>query len=150
VKFGWINLFGALIVVIMLIPNIVYANRDRGKRTPRAHRAWYVTEQTGRYACIVLMWLPLLVWKFGFGSVGGMLVYLAGNGALLVAYLVVFARFLRRKTPGRALALAALPAGIFLLSGALLRHWLLVIGGAVFAVSHIYITKKDMDAAHFV
>lgn len=30
-KFGWINLFGAAIVVIMLIPNIVYAVKNKNK-----------------------------------------------------------------------------------------------------------------------
>lgn len=36
-------------------------------------------EQIGRYACIIFMWLPLLVWKFGFAIVSELLIYLAGN-----------------------------------------------------------------------
>jgi len=28
-EFGWINLFGAVIVTVMLIPNIVYALRTK-------------------------------------------------------------------------------------------------------------------------
>ena len=30
-EFGWINLFGAVIVIVMMIPNIVYAIRNRDK-----------------------------------------------------------------------------------------------------------------------
>lgn len=30
-KFGWINGFGGLVVIIMLIPNIIYAVKNQGK-----------------------------------------------------------------------------------------------------------------------
>ena len=30
---GWINFFGLIIVVLMLIPNIIYAIRHRGEKT---------------------------------------------------------------------------------------------------------------------
>ena len=69
-----------------------------------------------------------------------MLLYFLGNGVLLVAYWLVFARYMRKKTAKRALVLAILPACIFLLSGLLLRHWLLVGFGLLFAVGHIYVT----------
>jgi hypothetical protein len=68
-EFGWINVFGAVIVVLLLIPNIVYAIKNKGEKNLCANRFMNVVEQIGRYACIVLMWLPLLVWKFGFASV---------------------------------------------------------------------------------
>ncbi len=61
-------------------------------------------EQVGRYACIVLMWLPLLVWKFGFASVLELLLCLGGNGLL---------------------------AGF----------------SSLFAVGHIYVTNKNLEAA---
>ena len=69
-EFGWINLFGAGIVVLIMIPNIIYAVRQKQDEA-QAIIPKYLSacEQVGRYGCIVLMWLPLLVWKFGFGSV---------------------------------------------------------------------------------
>ena len=100
-------------------------------------------EQVGRYACILLMWLPLLVWEFGFASVAAMLLYFAGNGALLAAYWIVFAIYGKKKNTGLAPALAILPACIFLLSGLLLRHWLLVGFACLFAVGHLYVTQKN-------
>ncbi len=141
-EFGWINLFGGVIVLLMLIPNIVYALKNRDEKNLYANRVMNAMEQVGRYGCIVLMWLPLLVWKFGFGSVPEMLLYFQGNGALLVAYWLVFARYMREKTARRALALAVLPACIFLLSGLLLRHWLLAGFALLFAVGHICVTVK--------
>ncbi len=140
---GWINIFGAMIVVLMLIPNIFYAIKNRDERNLCANRFMNVTEQIGRYACIVLMWLPVLVWKFGFASVLEMALYLVCNGMLLIAYWITFALYMRHKTARRALVLAILPACIFLISGVLLRHWLLVVSAVLFAVGHIYVTYEN-------
>jgi hypothetical protein len=93
-EFGWINLFGMAIVLLMLIPNIIYAVRNKHEKNLCTNRFMNVTEQIGRYACIVLMWLPLLVWKFGFASEYGLILYLAGNGALLIAYWILFAIYM--------------------------------------------------------
>ena len=145
--FGWINIFGAIIVVLMLIPNIVYAIKNKGESNLFTNKLMNLIEQIGRYACIILMWLPLFVWKFGFKSVAEMAVYLAGNGILLLAYWIIFAVYMKRKSLGKALALAVIPSCIFLLSGILLGHWLLALFAALFAVGHIYVTVKNAEKA---
>ena len=145
-RFGWINAFGAMFVILLLIPNVIYAFKHKGEKN-RCKNVWMnAAEQIGRYGCIVLMWLPLLVWEFGFADVPPMLLYLAGNGTLLLAYWILFARYFKQKTPALAMTLAVLPACMFLLSGVLLRHWLLVGFAVVFAVGHIYVTKKNISA----
>ena len=145
-EFGWINIFGAVIVILMLIPNIVYAIKNRGEKNLCTNRFMNAAEQIGRYACIVLMWFPLLVWKFGFASVLEMFLYLACSGILLIAYWIAFAIYMKRRSVRLALVLAILPACIFLLCGILLRHWLLVGFAVLFAVGHVYVTYKN--AAH--
>ena len=145
-KFGWINIFGAIIVILMLIPNIVYAIKNKNEKKPCPNRFMNIIEQIGRYACIVLMWLPLAVWKFGFASVFEMVLYMACNGMLLTAYWISFAVYMKRRSVPLALVLAILPACIFLLSGILLRHWLLVGFAVLFAVGHIYVTLKNATA----
>ena len=144
-EFGWINLFGAGIVILMLIPNIVYAIKNKEEKNLCRNRFMNVLEQIGRYACIILMWLPLLVWKFGFDSVFGLMIYLAGNGTLMIAYYIFFIYHIKKKTCKRAVALAVIPTCIFLMSGILLRHWLLVIFSVVFGIAHIYVTIKNAD-----
>lgn len=141
--FGWINVFGAIIVILMLIPNIVYAIKNRNEKNLCTNRFMNVIEQIGRYACIVLMWLPLAVWKFRFASVFELVLYFVCNGTFLVAYWLSFAVYMKRKTVRLALALAILPSCIFLLSGILLRHWLLVGFAGLFGVGHIYVTYKN-------
>ena len=142
-EFGWINVFGAVIVVLMLIPNIVYALKNKGEKNLCANRFMNIVEQVGRYACIALMCLPLLVWKFGFASVLDMMLYMACNGLLLAAYWITFAFYMKRRSVRLALVLAVLPACIFLLSGILLQHWLLAGFAVVFAIGHIYVTYKN-------
>ena len=145
-KLGWINLFGAVIVIIMLIPNIIYAVRNKNQKNLCKNKFMNVIEQFGRYACIVLMWLPLFVREFGFADVTEMIIYLAGNGIMLAVYITVFIFYINKKTVKRAMILTVLPACIFLLSGILLRHWLLVGFAVVFAVGHCYVTKKNAEA----
>ena len=146
-KFGWINVFGAVIVILMTVPNIVYAIKNKDEKNACTNAFMNFIEQIGRYACIVLMWLPLVVWKFGFADVPEMFVYLAGNAILVAAYIAVFITYFKKRTKRRALILAVLPACIFLLSGITLRHWLLVGFAVLFAVGHIYVTQKNSAVA---
>ena len=144
-KFGWINVFGAAFVILMLIPNIAYAFKNKGETNHCSNRFMNIIEQIGRYACIVLMWIPLFVWKFGFLSVLEMALYLAGNAILITVYWFAFAVYMKRKTTVLALVLAVIPSCIFLLSGVLLRHWLLVGFAVMFAVGHIFVTYKNAE-----
>ena len=140
-EFGWINLFGAGIIVLIMIPNIIYAAKQKQDETQiKVPRYLSACEQLGRYGCIILMWLPLLVWKFGFGSVEEFLIYLIGNGVLLLCYYLFWMFYSRKKTLSVAMALAIIPTAIFLLSGILLRHWLLVVAAILFGSAHCMIT----------
>ena len=140
-EFGWINLFGAGIIVLIMIPNIIYAAKQKQDETQiKVPRYLSACEQLGRYGCIILMWLPLLVWKFGFGSVEEYLIYLIGNGVLLLCYYLFWMFYSRKKTLSVAMALAIIPTAIFLLSGILLRHWLLVVAAILFGSAHCMIT----------
>ena len=142
-KFGWINVFGAAIVVLMLIPNIVWAAKNKDEKNLCTNKLMNVIEQAGRYGCIIFMWLPLFVWEFGFESTLEMIAYMALNAALILAYWIAFAVYFKKKSALLALILAIIPACIFLLSGILLRHWLLVCFAILFAIGHIYVTKKN-------
>ena len=140
-EFGWINLFGAGIIVLIMIPNIIYAVKQKQDETQiKVPRYLSACEQLGRYGCIILMWLPLLVWKFGFGSVEEYLIYLIGNGVLLLCYYLFWMFYSRKRTLSVAMALAIIPTAIFLLSGILLRHWLLVVAAILFGSAHCMIT----------
>lgn len=142
-EFGWINGFGAIIIIVMMIPNILFAVKNKDMTNRCDNRMMNVIEQIGRYACLVLMWLPLLVWKFGFRSVFEMFAYIIGSGILLTVYLVIWVLYFKKPTMRTAVSLAVIPTIIFLLCGILLRHWLLVAAALLFGVGHIYVTMKN-------
>lgn len=142
-EFGWINGVGVVIIIIMMIPNIRFAIKNKDMINQCDNRLMNVIEQIGRYACFVLMWFPILVWKFGFQSVFEMLAYIIGSGVLLIVYLVIWVFYFKKPTMKTAAALAVIPTIIFLLCGIILRHWLLVLAALLFGVGHIYVTVKN-------
>lgn len=141
-EFGWINLMGAILVVIMMIPNILYALKATHSEGNSGNKTMELVEQVGRYGCIVLMWLPLFVWKFGFHSVQELLAYIVVNALLLILYMALWTVYFRKRSRRIALALSIIPTLIFLISGILLRHWALVAAALLFAVGHISITAS--------
>lgn len=139
-KFGWINLIGGIIVALMLIPNIIFAIKNKETQHNKANKLIVIAEQIGRYGCMALMVLPLFVWSFGFSPLEFMFVYLGANAILLISYYMCWIAYSRKKQMDTALALAIIPTLIFLISGYLLKHWALVICAVIFGVAHIYIT----------
>ena len=73
--------------------------------------------------------------------------FLICTGASLILGVLIAALYQckSKATHSFAVALAILPACIFLLSGMLLRHWLLVGFAVLFAVGHIYVTKQNHE-----
>lgn len=142
-EFSFINLCGLLIVVIMLIPNVIYAIKVKDVSYRKVHIAIGVLEQVGRYGSMLLMILPLGMKEFGFASVAEMFVYLFGNVILLVVYLTTWIFYYKKRSLFSAMMLAVVPTLIFLISGITLRHVLLIITAVVFGVAHGYITYQN-------
>lgn len=144
-EFGPINLWNFVIVAIMLIPNIIYAIKNPKQKNSCTNKCMNILEQIGRYACIILMILPLCFdkMKFGFSSFFIFLIYGIGNIVLLVAYLLIWAMYSNENHTWRAISLAIIPTCIFLLTGLSLEHWLLVGAAVIFGISHIYITRTN-------
>lgn len=141
-KFGWINFIGVVIVILLLVPNIIYSMKNKEPAPSIPNKTMTIIEQIGRYACIVFMWLPLFTWKFGFRSGEELFVYMGGNAVLIVAYCVFWCFYFKKRKIPTAIVLAVVPTCIFLWSGMLLRHWILVASAILFGVGHIYITVR--------
>lgn len=142
-QFNPINLFGFIIVAIMLIPNIIYGIKFKEAENKCTNKVMNIIEQIGRYASMALMVLPLFVWEFGYSGVLMMLIYLIGNGILLFSNLIIWIFYFRKRSKGKAMILAIIPTGIFLLSGLTLSHWALVMAAVLFGIGHIYVTYQN-------
>ena len=76
---GWINVFGLIFVVILLIPNIIYAIKVKDQKNRCTNKIMNIVEQIGRYGSMFLMVFNIGLTEFGFASVFEFLIYLFGN-----------------------------------------------------------------------
>ena len=140
---GWINVFGLIFVVLLLIPNIIYAIKVKGQQNKCTNKAMNIVEQIGRYGSMFLMVLNIGIAEFGFASVFEFLVYLFGNTVLLISYWIIWILYFKKQTYVKQILLAVIPTCLFLLSGITLKHYLLIIFALIFGVGHIYVTNKN-------
>ena len=141
---SWLNIFGLIIVVLLLVPNIIYALKKRDRENKCTNKLMIILEQIGRYGSMLLMVFNIGLAEFGFPSVGAFIVYLFGNILLLVIYWLIWVLYFREKTYWKQMALALIPTFIFLLSGITMLHLLLVISAIIFGTGHIYVTRKNI------
>ena len=137
---NWINIFGIIIVVLMLIPNIIYAFKFKGAENKCKNKVVNFLEQIGRYGSMFLMIFNIGMLEFGFSSKLAFLVWVNVMFLLLIAYWVGWILYFKRPVLKYSMALAIIPSFIFLLSGILLRHYLLVVFAVIFSVGHVHVS----------
>ena len=140
---SWLNIFGLMIIVLIMIPNIIYALKVKDQQNRCRNKFMNVLEQIGRYGCMFLMVFNIGIAELGFRSVGLFLTYLFGNSILIISYWIIWALYFKKPAYWKQLALAVIPTAVFLLSGITMMHWLLIIFGIIFGVGHIYVTYKN-------
>ena len=140
---SWLNVFGLIIIALIMIPNIIYAFKVKDKQNRCRNAFMNTLEQAGRYGCMFLMVFNIGIADLGFNSGGMFLAYLIVNAVLIVSYWIVWVLYLKKPAYWKQLALAAIPTAVFLLSGITMMHWLLIIFGIIFGVGHIYVTCKN-------
>lgn len=86
---GWFNYYGLIFMAIIMMPNLIFAVRHKeGFANNYQNKAVEAMEQTGRYACFVLMIFNIPYTYFNFWFEGALIVYLSGNGVFCLAYLI--------------------------------------------------------------
>ena len=142
---SWLNVLGLVFVVLLLIPNVIYAIREKNQQNKCTNKFMNAMEQIGRYGCMFLIVFNIGIAEFGFGSVGAFLIYLFGNAILVISYWITWVLYFKKHTYSKQIALALIPACLFLLSGITMRHYLLIIFGIIFGIGHIYVTNKNKE-----
>lgn len=134
--FNWISAFGALVAVMMIIPELVLevAISKKGPGHLPAPAWLRRTELTALAVGLALMVVPLgcTGGEFGYASTEKMLLGLAVTFVLMAVYYVCWAFALRRPTHGWELLLDAVTAAKLMLHAVGLRHWLLLAAGVVY------------------
>lgn len=149
-SFGWLNLSGGVIILLMLVPNIAYAATSPGAKNLCTNRLLNIGEQVGRYGAMLLMVLPIGArgGEFGFSSEENFFEWIGLCAFLLLAYYACWWCYFRKPGLKIAMALALIPSAIFVLRGVFLASWALAAAGVVFAVFHsavTYINNKNSE-----
>ncbi len=141
---GWINIFGLVFMVIIMIPNVIFALKCKdGFENKWKNKFIEALEQIGRYGCFAFMVINIPKTWFGWASDEAFALYLIVDAVLIIAYCVIWAVCFKKNSVFRALSLSMIPSAIFLFSGIMSRSVLLMISALIFAPCHILISYKN-------
>lgn len=140
----WFNLTGLIFVVVLLIPNIIYAVTNKDGFADNYHNKFIETgEQIGRFGCFILMFIQLPFVTLGYIYDGAQTLYFIFGVALLVLYCGGWIVFRKGNSVAKALTLSVLPSVLFFESGILTLNIPLIVLSVVFAICHITISYKN-------
>lgn len=141
---GWFNVYGLIILIIMMIPNLIEAKtHPEHFENHFDNKILEILEQIGRITSFLLMVfnIPGLCLGFWFGD--GKMIYIAVNFGLLFVYLAGWVIMKDRNPVARAYLLSITPSMILIFSGIMLLYYPLIISSILFAVCHIMISVKN-------
>lgn len=140
----WLNVFGLVMVAVIMIPNILFAMRCKdGFVNKWNNKSVETVEQIGRFGCFGFMIINIPGTWFGWWSDEAFAVYLVVDAVLVTLYCVIWAACFRKSSVFRALALSIIPSVLFLFSGIMSRSILLTIAALLFAPSHIMLSYQN-------
>ena len=138
------NYFGVIFIIVLLLPNI-YASIFKKELFVNKFddRLLIKLENIGRYLCMILMVINIQDLYGGFKSVEAFVAYLGINIILLGLYYIVWFIFYKFNNIYKNMILGIIPSLMFIISGILQNHLLLIISGIVFAYAHLRIIWKN-------
>lgn len=140
----WFNYYGLIFVVIILIPNIIFTVKNKNALDfPYKNKRAEVFEQIGRYGCMFFIVFNVPYTTVGFYFPFAEAVYVAVNGALVLAYCLVWLILRNKSGIVKSLLLSVIPSVLFLFSGIIVASIPLTVFALIFAVTHILISVKN-------
>lgn len=144
----WFNYYGLIFMAVIMIPNIIYAVKNKENDGEKYRNKTAETlEQIGRVACMTLMIFNLPYTWFGFYFSFAETVYLVVNSALVFSYCLTWVILWKKSGMAKTLLLSCLPSLVFLFSGIMIASIPLIVCAVLFAVTHIFISVKSLQAA---
>lgn len=141
---GWFNVFGLIFIVVIMIPNVVFAiKRKYGFDNKWDNKFVEFIEQAGRFGCFGFMIFNIPGTWFGWWSDEAFALYLIVDGILVMLYCAIWIICFKKNSVFRALALSVIPSALFLFSGIISRSVLLTVASVLFAPSHIAISYRN-------
>ena len=140
----FINIFGLIFIIIIMIPNIVFAVKCKdGFINKWSNKVIEILEQIGRFGCFGFMIINIPGTWFGWWSDEAFAIYLIVNILLIFLYCLIWIICFRKNNLFKSLSLSILPSLVFIFSGIMSRSVLLTISAVLFAPCHILISYKN-------
>ena len=141
---GWFNYYGLIFIAIIMIPNIIFAIKQKDSFTNKyQNKVVEILEQIGRYACFALMIFNIPYTYFDFWFEYALMVYLIVNGVLCLAYLIIWIICWNNNGKFKALTLSIIPSVIFLFNGIVVLSIPLIVFAVLFGINHVLLSYKN-------
>lgn len=137
------NIYGLAIMAIVMIPNVIFAIKEKNFESKYHNKIVEIIEQIGRFGSMGLMIFNIQVLEFGYWFNNGKIVYMALTGVLALLYCFVWFIYFKKATMEKAMLLAIIPTIMFLASGIIQGKVLLIITAIFFGIGHITITYNN-------
>lgn len=137
----YVNFWGLILVVIILIPNIVFAMTCKdGFENRYQNKLVEALEQIGRFGCFFSMFIMIPYMNKGYWFQQGKTIYLILGFLLVGLYCLGWIVFWKENSIRKSLYLSIAPSLLFLESGVVSGNILLLIFAVIFAPCHILIS----------
>lgn len=134
----WLNIYGLIVMIIIMMPNIIYALKEKNLESKYHNKIVELIEQIGRFGSMGLMIFNIPVLNYGYSLTKGKVLYMFSTAILSISYCSVWFLYFKK-----AMILALIPTTIFLLSGIIQGNVLLIITAILFGIGHIIITYNN-------
>ncbi len=140
----YVNLYGLVFIIIITIPNIIFAIKCKDGFTNKFHnKIIEILEQIGRFGCFIFMIVNVPHTSFSFKSDEAFALYLIIDSILVFLYCLIWLICFKKNSVFRSLALSIIPSILFIFSGIISNYILLIAFSLIFAPTHILISYKN-------
>ena len=144
---SWFNFIGLIFVAVILIPNIIFAAKNKDGFQNFYHNKFVeIFEQIGRFGCFITMFLTPPFLNLGFKINGAKTAYIITGAVLVALYCLGWIIFGKENSIRKSLALSIIPSLLFIESGLLSLNFPLIILSLIFAPCQIIISYKNAKA----
>ena len=141
---SWLNYYGLIAVVAILLPNIIVAIVDKSSFENKFdNKAILAVEQIGRYCSMAFMVFNIPFTYFDFWFENAFAVYLIVGGCLLLFYYLGWIIFRKNNCTAKMIWLSVTPTVLFLFCGIMLVSIPLIISAVLFGVGHITVSYNN-------
>ena len=142
--FDVVNVYGLLIAMALLTPQIIYVKTHKYNRKENPNRAMVYIERAGWFCSLFLMAFNVGVLEQGFPEPKELMMafWMITTGVLTLVYLLLWVFIFKKRSKGVVLALVLVSAFIFIFSGIVQVKTLLLTAGIVYLIGELYMFTR--------